>query len=309
LIDDDGFIWVYVAGRANHRRGFIYKSIKPYDTSKFESTGFDELMAYPQPHYIKNKGHFLFFTRYDGVRRLFYRTSKDGINWNTYNMIASIIPDDEVKSGHYQVTGQFGNKLVTAFNRHINGNCDTRTNIYYLQTTDFGKTWTMADGTPIKLPVTEKDSKCRILDAESKGQNVYIKDVNFDENGNPIILYVTSYGAYPGPKYGPREWFVAYWKKNKWEHYPITTSTHNYDSGSIYVEDGLWRIIAPTSPGPQYWGTGGEVESWISKNNGKTWKKEYEYTKNSPRNNSYVRRPVNAKTHSMLIGLMEMLIC
>ena len=82
--------------------------------------------------------------------------------------------------------------------------------MYYLETTDFGKTWTLADGTPIKLPIVDKDSPCRVIDAESKGQNLYIKDVNFDKKGNTIVLYLTSYGHLPGPKHGPREWFVAH---------------------------------------------------------------------------------------------------
>ena len=295
LIDKEGYLWVYVAGRGNHRPGFIYKSVKPYDISKFESTGFKEIMAYPQPRLVEGKGHFLFCTRYDGVRRLFYRTSPDGIHWSDYQQIASIIPQGETKSGHYQVTGQYGNKLVTAFNRHKDGDCDTRTNMYYLQTEDFGKTWTLADGTPIQLPIVEKDSPCRVIDAESKGQNLYIKDVNFDKKGNAIVLYLTSYGHLPGPQYGPREWFVAHWTGEKWVQYPITTSTHNYDSGSIYVEGDLWRVIAPTAPGPQRWGTGGEVESWVSTDAGKTWVKEHVYTKDSPRNHSYMRRPVNAR--------------
>lgn len=295
LIDKEGYLWIYVAGRGNHRPGFIYKSVKPYDTSKFESTGFKDVMAYPQPRLVEDQGHFLFFTRYDGVRRLFFRTSPDGLHWNDYQQIASIIPEGETKSGHYQITGQCGNKLVTTFNRHKNGDCDTRTNMYYLQTVDFGKTWTLADGTPVKLPVVDKDSPCRVIDAESNGQNLYIKDVNFDEKGNAIVLYLTSYGPYPGPKQGPREWFVAHWTGKEWLQYPITTSTHNYDSGSLYVEGKLWRVIAPTAAGPQRWGTGGEVESWVSTNTGKTWIKEHVYTKDSPRNHSYMRRPVDAK--------------
>ncbi|MDD3139482.1 MAG: BNR-4 repeat-containing protein [Lachnospiraceae bacterium] len=295
LIDKDGFLWVYIAGRGNHRPGLIYKSVRPYDITAFQWDGFKDVMAYPQPRYIQGKGHFLFFTRYDGERRLFFRTSTDGLNWSNYQQIASIIAPGETKSGHYQITGQYGNKLVTTFNRHINGDCDTRTNIYYLQSIDFGKTWTLADGTPIEIPITDKDSPCKVLEMESLGQNVYIKDVNFDIKGNPIVLYLTSFGHLPGPQHSPRKWFVAHWTGIKWENHYITTSTHNYDSGSLFVDGELWRLIAPTEPGPQYWGTGGEVVSWVSKDAGNTWNKEYQYTKLSPRNHSYMRRPVDAK--------------
>ena len=297
LIDKQGYVFVYVAGRSNKRVGYIYRSKRPYDISEFESVGFEELMAYPQPYLMEDGTHFLFFTRYDGVRRLYYRTSPNGKDWSTpYQSIANIIAPGDKKSGHYQITGKWGNKLVTTFNRHFNGDCDTRTNIYYMQTTDGGKTWTQADGkTVVHLPVTKVNDPCRILDAESKGQNVYIKHVNFDGQGNPLVLYLTSYGPFPGPAYGPREWFVAHWNGRNWMHHFVTTSTSNYDSGSIYVEGKLWRIIAPTAPGPEKWGIGGEVESWISTNQGKTWKKEHEYTKDSPRNHGYCRMPLHAK--------------
>jgi hypothetical protein len=65
--------------------------------------------------------------------------------------------------------------------------------------------------------------------------------------------------------------------------------------GSLYIEeDGTWRIIAPTEPGPQLHGTGGEMALWLSKDRGKTWKKERDITHNSPLNHTYARRPVNA---------------
>ena len=130
---------------------------------------------------------------------------------------------------------------------------------------------------------------------EHNGQNCYIKDVNFDGKGNPIILYLTSYGHQPGPKHGPREWFTAHWTGKKWDFRHITNSTNNYDSGSLWVDGKTWTVIAPTAPGPQRWGQGGEIESWVSRNGGKSWKKAIRYTANSPMNHCYVRRPVDGK--------------
>lgn len=113
-------------------------------------------MAYPQVMYDKDKGFFLFFTRYDGVRQLFWQTSQDGVEWTPYRKLASIKEGSESKSGHYQISNVFEGKLCTAFNRHINGSVDTRTNIYYLQSTDWGRTWTTADGTVVDVPVTDQ---------------------------------------------------------------------------------------------------------------------------------------------------------
>jgi hypothetical protein len=47
-------------------------------------------------------------------------------------------------------------------------------------------------------------------------------------------------------------------------------------------------------PGPQRYGTGGEMALWVSKDAGRHWKKKRNITQNSPRNHSYARRPVNA---------------
>jgi hypothetical protein len=72
-------------------------------------------------------------------------------------------------------------------------------------------------------------------------------------------------------------------------------SPHNYDMGSLYIEpDGTWRIIAPTEPGPQPHGTGGEMAMWVSDDSGKSWRKVRDLTRNSPRNHGYARRPFHA---------------
>lgn len=47
--------------------------------------------------------------------------------------------EGEKQSGHYSTTGNWNNKLAIAFNRHPDGRVDYRTNMYYLQTEDFGK--------------------------------------------------------------------------------------------------------------------------------------------------------------------------
>ena len=223
-IDKDGYIWVFVAGRANKRPGVRYRSSKPYDISSFEYVN-ESIMAYPQVMYDKDKGFFLFFTRYDGVRQLFWQTSRDGVEWTPYRKLASIKEGSESKSGHYQISNVFEGKLCTAFNRHINGSVDTRTNIYYLQSTDWGRTWTTADGTVVDVPVTDRHSVCELRDYQSQGRNCYIKDLNFDQAGNPVILYLTSDNHLTGPAGGVRQWHTLYWTGSGWEESLVTTST------------------------------------------------------------------------------------
>ena len=296
-IDRDGYIWVFVSGRSNKREGYRYRSVNPYDITAFREVNHDT-MAYPQVMYHPDKGFFLFYTRYDGVRQLFWRTSLDGVNWTAYKQLASIKEGSETKSGHYQISNLFGTKLCTAFNRHINGGVDTRTNIYYVQSTDWGETWTTASGEAVTVPVTQRYSNALLIDYQSQGKNCYIKDLNFDPEGRPVILYLISDNHLTGPEGGIREWFTLYWNGTEWEQTKVTESTHCYDSGSLWVDtDGggeTWTILAPTGDGPQYWGAGGEVEEFVSTDRGKTWTKTRALTSGSTLNNTYVRRPLRA---------------
>ena len=124
---------------------------------------------------------------------------------------------------------------------------------------------------------------------------VYLQDMNFDAEGRPIILYLTSRGWRPGPENGPRTWTTARWSGQEWEIRPVTVSDSNYDVGCLHVEaDGTWRIIGPTESGPQPYNPGGEVAIWTSNDQGRTWHMVRQITANSQYNHTYVRRPVNA---------------
>ena len=292
-IDKDGYLWVFVAGRGNTRPGIRYRSTRPYDISSFEYVN-ESIMAYPQVWYDADKGFFLFFTRYDGKRRTYFQTSPDGVNWSDYQSIASIMEPGDTMSGHYQVTYYDGEKLMCSFNRHLNGACDTRTNIYYIQSKDWGKTWTNAAGQTVELPVTREENPALVRNFNKDGRNCYIKDVNIDSEGNPMILYLTSDNHLTGPDGGKRSWEVARWTGEKWEHTFITHSTHCYDSGALYVDGDEWTVVAPTQPGPDYWGTGGEISIWQTTNKGVIWERFKDVTRNSERNHSYSRRPLNA---------------
>jgi hypothetical protein len=138
-------------------------------------------------------------------------------------------------------------------------------------------------------------NRALVHDYEAEKLLVYLKDLQFDAHGRPVILYLTSRGYQAGPRNGPRTWRTARWTGARWEVRPVTTSGYNYDHGSLYLEpDGTWRLIAPTAPGPQPFGTGGEVVLWTSPDQGKTWKKAKQLTRGSKRNHTYVRRPVEA---------------
>lgn len=285
-IDGQGHLWVFVSGRAKARPGFIYRSVRPYDINEFELIEESEF-TYPQPWWTADHGFLFLFTRYTRGRELYWSSSPDGREWAAAQKL--------VQGGHYQISEAQGNRVITAFNVHIpHGNVDTRTNLYFLQTDDMGRTWRTADGTTVQPPLDEIDNPALVRDYRKEGRLVYVKDIAFDQNSNPVVLYLTSGDYRPGPKGDPRTWTLAHWDGKQWNYREVTHSTHNYDMGSLYIEDDMWRIVAPTDAGPQRWGTGGEMVLWESRDQGQTWERIRNITQNSVMNQAYARRPVNA---------------
>jgi hypothetical protein len=292
LIDDEGYIWVFVSGRGARRPGFKYRSREPLKIDAFDRIT-EEEMTYPQPWKTKD-GFLHLFTKYTGIRQLYFETSTDGVKWSEDQLLAAMPEKEGERSGHYQISSMHGGKKVgTFFNRHPDGNVDKRTDLYYIQTTDFARTWTTVEGQPLEVPMVKPDVPARVINYQAQGKNVYIRDMLFDDNGHPVCLYIRSNGHEPGPPGSPYEWCITRWTGRKWITRVITTSDHNYDMGSIFISGKNWKLVAPTETGPQLWGVGGEVVLWESSNSGKTWKKIRNITSNSRYNNSYVRRPVN----------------
>ena len=296
-IDSDGHLFVFSAAHGISRPSYIHRSVRPYDISEWElvdQTNF----SYPQSWYLPRARQFLFLhTIYvAGQRTLNWKTSHDGRNWSEPQLIA------QIEMGSYQVSAREGetDRLATAFDMHPSyGRAGTglnyRTNLYFLQTYDGGETWITVDGTKVKLPLIEANNPALVRDYRADDQSVYLKDIAFTAEGHPVLLYLTSKGFEPGPQSGPFQWHTARWSGIEWLFRPFTTSDHNYDHGSLYIEpDGTWRVIAPTAPGPQPFGTGGEMVSWVSEDEGETWKVAAQLTSGSRYNHTYARKPVNA---------------
>ncbi len=285
-IDGDGHLWVFISGRGRSRPGFKYRSLKPYDIDAFELIA-EEEFTYPQPVWLSGDGFLHCFTKYTKGRELYWNTSADGRTWSADQKLAGM-------GGHYQATEARDGVVYTAFNYHPGGVVDKRTNLYVVKTDDVGKTWRTVDGTPIKTPMTDTECAALVRDYESEGLLVYLKDMQFDSDGNPVMLIITSHHHMPGPQGDPRTWTIVHWRDGAWRFHDVTTSTHNYDMGQLYIEPHRWRILGPTEVGPFRWGSGGEVALWESVDEGEIWNQIRVLTANSPLNHGYVRRPLNA---------------
>lgn len=297
-IDDAGHLYVFSAAHGTWRPSYLHRSKRPYDISEWElieTTNF----SYPQPWYLPETKRFLFLhTLYNEQRErgLYWKTSADGRSWSAPQLLA------HMELGHYQVSwrDRHTDRVATAFDLHPDHGrdgrgLDHRTNLYYVETRDAGAIWTTVDGRLLTLPLTVANNDALVRDYRAEGLNVYLKDLAFTAEGRPVILYLTSKGSKPGPSSGPYQWHTARWTGAAWQFRPVARSDHNYDHGSLHVEtDGTWRMIAPTAPGPQPDGTGGEMVVWVSRDQGAHWKTAKTLTHGSRYNHSYARKPVNA---------------
>jgi hypothetical protein len=217
-------------------------------------------------------------------------TSPDGFDWSEPQRLAAI------QQGHYSISWRYKNKVGMAFNYHPHdGGLNARTNVYYMETSDFGTTWRAADRKPLELPLTAVDNPARIYDYERLGWLVYLKDLNFDGFGNPIVQFVTSHGYASGPANDPRVWTTLRWGGRMWELNGILRSDNNYDTGCLHMEEKgrYWRLFAPNEPGPQPYNPGGEAVMWTTDDQGRSWHKK-QLTAGSEYNHNYMRRPVDA---------------
>jgi len=301
-LDEKGHIYVFCNSHGtgyemrpdapDHGKAYILRSDKPFSIDSF-TTVHTTNFSYSQPWWIEGRGFLWLHTRYSGNRRfLHWAVSPDGLKWSEPQRLAA------VHNGHYQISWRRGTLVATAFDLHPpQGGLNQRTNIYFLQTDDMGRTWRTVDGKEVSPPLTTEQAAAPALVHDYRSQKllVYLKDLTFDAAGRPVILYLTSRGHESGPANDPRIWYTARWTGSKWDLREVTRSDHNYDHGSLYIEpDGSWNVIAPTDPGPQAYGTGGEIVWWRSTDEGTTWKRHLTLTSGSRYNHTYVRRPVDA---------------
>lgn len=287
VVDGDGHLWVFASAHGG-KDGFIFRSTEPYSIDAFEKVMQKEF-TYPQPQFVEGEGFVFLFSKYTGGREMYVSTSPDGYNWTPDKKIAGF-------GGHYQISEQLGSKRGTAFNWHPpTGGLNARTQLYYMESSDGGNTWKNVQGEVLQTPLDSPENPALVHDFRANGWLVYMKDITFDENGNPVILVILSRGFESGPENGPRIWTLAHWTGERWRFQEVARSDHNYDMGSLFIEDsGVWRVIAPTDPGPQEYCTGGEMVVWTSDDRGESWKRTATLTKDSPRNHTYARRSLNA---------------
>lgn len=295
-LDATGRLLVVSPSHGTARPSAIHRSLRPYDISAWERVD-SANRSYPQVWWLPEAGRFLLLhTRYvDGRRTLRTASSLDGGGWTEPAVFAA------AERGHYQVSAREprGDRVGTAFDVHPDHGrpgtgLDWRTNLSYAETRDGGRTWQAADGTPLPLPLTTADSPALVHDYRATDTSVYLKDLAFTADGRPVILFLTARGYRPGPAGGPRTICTASWNGRTWDIRPLVTTDHAYDHGALHCDaDGSWLVVAPTDPGPQPDGAGGEMVAWTSHDEGRSWSRR-PLTAASRFNHGYARTPLEA---------------
>ena len=291
-IDGDGYLWIFSNAHGTSRPSYIHRSLEPYSIEAFElirETNF----SYGQPWYLEGRGFVFLHTNYGGGRVLHVSRSTDGEQWTEPRPLA------KAGEGHYQVSEAHNGVLGTAFNYHPTdtpgSGLNHRTNLYFMQSRDGGKTWRTVEGQELDLPLTESENPALAVEYESKGRLVYMKCLRYTPDGRPVILYLTSDGWRSGPENDPRTFTLAEWTGSEWDVREITDADNNYDFATLYIESAaVWRLIGSTEPGPQEYNTGGEVAVWLSEDAGRTWEMIRQATRDLELNHAYPRRPLHA---------------
>ena len=67
-----------------------------------------------------------------------------------------------------------------------------RTNLYVLSASDMGRTWRTVGDAPMETPVTHVHSSALVREYTRERKRGYLKDINVEKDGRPVLLVVTS---------------------------------------------------------------------------------------------------------------------
>jgi hypothetical protein len=107
-------------------------------------------------------------------------------------------------------------------------NPEERRNIYLLKTKD-GVNWTNIDNEPLTLPLSPNDSRALVYESDSRGNNIYLKDITYRLGVRILFTEATT----NDPTQGSRT-VKEYWEDEK-QIFEVGDTNHNYSSAA-YVE-------------------------------------------------------------------------
>ena len=272
-IDPNGYLYAFY-GTHGDTIQYYKKSANPYDISTWcteqknltDKKGF----TYPQVFFIDDTLHMFFRqggSNTDNMAYTYYRTIShtkfDGSKWSTPYPLTNFSDFSENKtiSGMYHATyvNPLDKTIHIAYNWYQSATA-TRYHLYYMKSSDCGKTWTKADGTPLVIPVDENTSE-KIVDSGNDFCNVCLGDIHTTPNGLPLILFNLA-----------KVFKLARWNGSAWIVTEVVNVDHNFDYCALVV-DSESQYRAYITVGAD---RGGVIKEYFTNNSGATW--EYQKT-------------------------------
>ncbi len=299
-IDPAGHLLVFCPAHGIRRPAAVLRSREPHDITHFDlvkTWPAGDNFSYPQAWWHPDAGLVLFHTRYENhQRRQAVCFSPDGLDWSGWDSPTWL---SRMGKGSYQMSWMDSDgQLVCVFDYHpqVEGDqpLNHRRNVYLIRSNDGGTSWVDPAGQPLDLPLVEEANTARLLDTQQEDALAYIKEVRFDPAGRAVVTLITSKTCWAGPDNGEVTWWMMRETSDKhWKRTKITTSDHPYDHGSLYfASDTDWKLVAPTSPGVDRFGTGGQMMLWESRDAGESWSAVREMT-DAASNHTYARPVFN----------------
>ena len=282
-VDAQGYLWVFIEGPGGACE--VLRSGTPLEIDTFERVTTLRL-AHPQVWSVDGQGLAVFHNVPGEEDRspLAFTSSKDGRTWTKPVVLA------DIEHGVRGVSGRFRGRLAVAFS--IVDEESRTTNVYYLESADFVRTWTNAGKQPVELPLRTIENPALTFDWKTGRQLVYVTDLTFDAFGNPTIVYLTS-SALSGPAI--RMWATSRWTGRECQITRVLRARSNADVACLYYEPrNEWRFFAPTGTGAEPDGAGGEVVMWTSADLGRAWLSQ-PVTRGSRMNHNHIRRVIDAR--------------
>lgn len=260
FIDSIGYIYVFYGSHCSVC--YVKRSAEPYSITSFITKAQIPNHSYPQTWELK-KGQFFHLYRISPSNQMAYRITTDSMNsWESPTVLTDfpgkfIYPisiagqDTSVKPVHV---------IWTVYNP-----VDMkRKHIYYAKSTNGGSMWTRSRGLPYILPITESTAE-KIFDTGVNQSQIH--DITLDAMGNVYSLISTGQDSV-------WYYFLLTYKQQVWSSHFITMTDHQWDVGCLIVNGfNEVRAYLPSIP-VQPKEDGGDVEEWVSYDQGITWQKK-----------------------------------
>ncbi|MDD4870053.1 MAG: BNR-4 repeat-containing protein [Kiritimatiellae bacterium] len=270
LVDEQGYLYVFYGAHGHPTH--VVKSVEPYRIDQWRKMVDidDPKTSYPQPWQLRGGELFVSF-RLPPQGWCFRRSTDGAQSWEPAKVLIQF-------AGHaiYAITvaenGSYPRKVHITWSRLGGGTPGEiatkhlwarRYNVYYAYSDDTGVTWKRSDGTPYKLPIDEEHAE-KLYDSGEHG--VWLKDIQLDPQGRPLILFIDS-----ECKTFTGKWKVARQQTGCWQIADFAQSDHMYDDGALVIRgEKDYGIYAPTGVSQPH-EDGGEIEEWQSTDGGATW--------------------------------------